>query len=444
MVLVASVLAPRLDDNQKRKKFLFSSMNPTMTSNQHFDYDDDSGSHIEQRHSRRGGGDYGGDSMASADVGGGNNASSEDGDGGGGGRSGDVDPCLQQCHAYASSNTNCIAALESSVDHMTMSCGGIPTDFLRFRPSNYFNYRRGGGDGGVGRGGGGGNDDDYTNASSYPQSYSPCSLIGPTSCEYCGASNIADCRGGNDFPPLRDVDDNEEDATKAQCRRVFIDDDAYVVGEYATTACRRPRLFFLKKRPPFATPDGWNPITEYRNNLFEPPSTMEGLGRGRGEVRGNMGVGGGGGGGGLGGMGMGTAPTTTGGGGGGVGCGGTTSSGNVGPSTAGTTGETPTMTAPMTPMTMTNGGCGEGVCLVGVGGVCGAVAGRSPELGVSRSSAGGGVGRGGDVVRGGISSDRRYGATSKNGNGTDVGQRSPSRVSWAWSSLMGALSPSKV
>ena len=53
--------------------------------------------------------------------------------------------------------------------------------------------------------------------------------------------------------------------------------------------CPRPKLFFLKKRPPFSTPDGWNPKTEYRNNLFEPPSSVEGMGRGWGEVRGHVG-----------------------------------------------------------------------------------------------------------------------------------------------------------
>ena len=56
-----------------------------------------------------------------------------------------------------------------------------------------------------------------------------------------------------------------------------------------TRVCHRPKLFFLKKRPPFATMDGWNPITEYRINLFEPPTTMEGMDRGWGEVRGHLG-----------------------------------------------------------------------------------------------------------------------------------------------------------
>jgi hypothetical protein len=414
-----------------------------MTSNQHYAYDDDSGSYIQQRHSRHvvsGGGSDGGHSMASADIGGGDNgnndgantpnANTPNANASSGGEErdgGSFDPCLQRCHEYASSNTNCIAALESSVDHMTMGCGGIPTDFLSFRPSNYFNYRRGGvGNGGIGRGGG--NDDDCTNESSsggpYPPSYSPCSPIGPTSCEYCGASNVEDCRSSYDLPPPGDIDDDEKDSTRTPRRRFSTDCDACVVGEYAM-ACRRPRLFFLKKRPPFATPDGWNPITEYRNNLFEPPSTIEGLGRGRGEVRGNMGGGGGGGGG----TGMGTTSTAAGGGGGG---GGTTSIGNIGPSNAWTTGDTPTMTAPMTPMTMTNGGCGVGGDCVG--------AGRSAELDVSRSSVGGG----GGVVRGGRSSDRRYDASAKNGNGGDIGRRSLSPASWAWSSLMGALSPSKV
>ncbi len=53
--------------------------------------------------------------------------------------------------------------------------------------------------------------------------------------------------------------------------------------------CPRPKLFFLKKRPPFAQSDGWNPNTEYRMNLFEPPSSVEGMGRGKKEVRGHLG-----------------------------------------------------------------------------------------------------------------------------------------------------------
>ena len=53
--------------------------------------------------------------------------------------------------------------------------------------------------------------------------------------------------------------------------------------------CPRPQLFFLKKRPPFATPEGWDPVTEYRINLFEQPSSVEGMSRGWGEVRGHLG-----------------------------------------------------------------------------------------------------------------------------------------------------------
>jgi hypothetical protein len=55
--------------------------------------------------------------------------------------------------------------------------------------------------------------------------------------------------------------------------------------------CHRPKLFFLKKRPPFASQSdpGWNTHTQHRTNLFEPPSSMEGVGRGYGEVRGQLG-----------------------------------------------------------------------------------------------------------------------------------------------------------
>ena len=61
--------------------------------------------------------------------------------------------------------------------------------------------------------------------------------------------------------------------------------------DYNYYFCPRPKLFFLKKRPPFALSDGWNPDTEYRTNLFEPPSSVEGMGRGKKEVRGHLGSG---------------------------------------------------------------------------------------------------------------------------------------------------------
>ena len=102
-----------------------------------------------------------------------------------------------------------------------------------------------------------------------------------------------------------------------------------------------------------------------------------------------------------------------------------------------TTGEGTTISAPMTPIAMTNGGCGGSVCPVGGGGDCGG-GGLATEIDVSPSIAGGG-----GVVGGG--SDRCYGAFSKKGSVSDVGRNSSSPSLWGWSSLMGALStPSKV
>lgn len=71
--------------------------------------------------------------------------------------------------------------------------------------------------------------------------------------------------------------------------------DAHSTSSTSTTShppskCQRPKLFFLKKRPPFANSnDGWNLTTQHRLQLFEPPSSMEGVGRGYGEVRGQLG-----------------------------------------------------------------------------------------------------------------------------------------------------------
>ena len=53
-------------------------------------------------------------------------------------------------------------------------------------------------------------------------------MVGPRSCEYCGESSTLNC--GND--------------------------------------CDRPKLFFLKKRPPFESTDGWDHETEYRLDPF--------------------------------------------------------------------------------------------------------------------------------------------------------------------------------
>ena len=175
------------------------------------------------------------------------------------------------------------------------------------------------------RGGGGGrrddddDDDELDNGGggAYPSYYSPSSPVGPASCEYCGAGNTDDCGGditggydeillagvcggtrgdppammmGGESPPRR----RRVDHPRRLLRADGGNDGACSAASSTTTdaatddgcarmaACHRPKLFFLKKRPPFATADGWNPITEHRINVFEPPSTIEGMGRGWG------------------------------------------------------------------------------------------------------------------------------------------------------------------
>ena len=73
--------------------------------------------------------------------------------------------------------------------------------------------------------------------------------LGPGSCEYCGSDSTERCQNDG--------------------------------------SCSRPRLYFLKKRPPFATDwDGWDRETEFRANPFERPPGQsrgdyyEGLGMG--------------------------------------------------------------------------------------------------------------------------------------------------------------------
>lgn len=70
--------------------------------------------------------------------------------------------------------------------------------------------------------------------------YDQTPTIGPKSCEYCKANSTNQC-----------------------------DED-----------CERPKLFFLKKRPPFADKEGWDPETEYRIDPFEASSSMRGTGAG--------------------------------------------------------------------------------------------------------------------------------------------------------------------
>lgn len=222
---------------------------------------------------------------------------------GGGGGIGMINGCFDQ--------PLCQATL-SSVDQIT--CGSVQSSMtpleklFRFRPSNMSDYFTRGGSGGSMQQ----NKEEEDNngrrqatelmrmkerggkAASYNGEAAP---IGPTKCEYCAAestmkctSNLPQeynalfmgsttttaattiCKGGVDL-----IDKNSKYGTS----------NAQVVAP--VVVCHRPKLFFLKKRPPFATMDGWNPITEYRINLFEPPTTMEGMDRGWGEVRGHLG-----------------------------------------------------------------------------------------------------------------------------------------------------------
>ena len=107
-----------------------------------------------------------------------------------------------------------------------------------------------------------------------PYLYSRNAPVGPESCEYCGRRDASSCpsnlpgdcvahpmfrgrRGGND------------------------------PNDGSRQVCPRPKLFFLKKRPPFASQEGWNPVTEYRTEMFERPSS--GGGGAYDEVRGQPG-----------------------------------------------------------------------------------------------------------------------------------------------------------
>ena len=220
--------------------------------------------------------------------------------------------------------------------------------------------------------------------SSSPYLYSSSAPVGPTSCEYCGQRNTADCtsnlphecfrnsHGQNDSAERNNSSDNNPDGS--------------VHSKQDEVVCHRPKLFFLKKRPPFATPDGWNPVTQYRTNLFEPPSSVEGMGRGWGEVRGRLGNNAGGG--------------NNGGGGGGA---------NANNNAATTMFNTNNRIANNQLDRNANSGCGSSACGV-------------PKTEVSFSSAGG---------------DRGTNVSASEG-----GARSLSPVQWV-SGLMGALSPSK-
>eukprot|EP00986_Skeletonema_menzelii_P009513 scaffold4345_cov148-Skeletonema_menzelii.AAC.3 len=157
--------------------------------------------------------------------------------------------------------------------------------------------------------------------------------MGLTKCEYCGSSSVDRCQGvkevhdhfneyqqrmfggqydngGNtnhaNAAVEKDEENNFHNAAQQQQHRSTTNDnyphhdnnnnnDAHSTSSTSTSShpprtCHRPKLFFLKKRPPFANSnDGWNLETQHRQHLFEPPSSMEGVGRGYGEVRGQLG-----------------------------------------------------------------------------------------------------------------------------------------------------------
>ncbi|KAL3794770.1 hypothetical protein HJC23_012780 [Cyclotella cryptica] len=101
--------------------------------------------------------------------------------------------------------------------------------------------------------------DNHQSSSGYL--YSPSAPVGPSACEYCGKSDTNRCT--SNLPGEGDVGQDEN-------------------------VCPRPKLFFLKKRPPFATPEGWNPKTGYRLELWEPPSSLEGSRGAWGDIRGSL------------------------------------------------------------------------------------------------------------------------------------------------------------
>lgn len=69
----------------------------------------------------------------------------------------------------------------------------------------------------------------------HPSHTGESSIIGayvaPRSCEYCGASTTTLC----------------------------------------PASCTRPKLYFKKQKPPFASPEKWDPVTEYALPEEEPP-----------------------------------------------------------------------------------------------------------------------------------------------------------------------------
>lgn len=110
-----------------------------------------------------------------------------------------------------------------------------------------------------------------------PYLYSRNAPVGPGSCEYCGRRDTAACPsnlpGDCVVHPMFRGSRGRNDP-----------------GDGGGGVCPRPKLFFLKKRPPFASPEGWNPVTEYRMEMFERPSSGGGGGA-YDEVRGQPGQG---------------------------------------------------------------------------------------------------------------------------------------------------------
>ncbi|KAL7461112.1 hypothetical protein ACHAXS_001543 [Conticribra weissflogii] len=124
--------------------------------------------------------------------------------------------------------------------------------------------------------------------SSSPYIYSSSAPIGPASCEYCGKKNTAECESNL---PLDCYNNHRKPTKSSSTVNDNEHEDSYSMKtSQSATPCPRPKLFFLKKKPPFATPEGWNPKTEYRNTLYEPPaSSMEARMAAWGEVRGAVG-----------------------------------------------------------------------------------------------------------------------------------------------------------
>ena len=171
-------------------------------------------------------------------------------------------------------------------------CGGV-FDASKLNPSNYFHLGHPAENNGL----------EHHHHSKSPYLYSPSAPMGPSRCEYCGNADTDGCTsnlpadyrmfgdnssvvGGSIAGGSEDRNDSEvNDAAVGKRGRNYPDSCDF------DRVCPRPRpkLFFLKKKPPFATPDGWNPVTEYREAMFELPSSMEGMGRGWGKVRGHLG-----------------------------------------------------------------------------------------------------------------------------------------------------------